>query len=235
MYGLQLFTIIGPIDKQGQSCFTEISSTFFGAKQGFGFFRKNKSVGKVQWYLLEEAVTMEQIDKKINSKLEKLGLFLRLSSDYQVFKVSTIHYFQTKDEVFENNHFHFDKIFQSVDQESFKRYIEDPITQIEKEFLDGLHKFSSDVKSFAEIVDYYEILKGTRTDFHCLRNCLSHLDLKYAGENKNEVNKNFPNEFEFKGVEFLRDSVKNKTALEMKLKDILLDLKPLLIDKINQY
>jgi len=231
MYGIRLFLIGGPHDKIGQTHFTEIYSSFFGAKLGFGEIRKQTGTGIPNWYIQEEGATHEEIDKKIDSKLEKLDLYLKLSKHYGLGRPHMkTEFFQTKEEIFGGKYFHFDEIFKGVDENSFISYLEKPIAQKEKVFIDSLRKVNSDIKSFAEIVEYYEYIKGERTKFHWLRDVLSHIETNTAVE---RVNEHFPNEFDFEENELLRDSRKNQLAIKQYLDEILLELKPLFINKIN--
>jgi len=231
MYGVRLFIIGGPDDKIGQTHFTEIYSSFFGAKLGFGEIRKQTGTGLPNWYILEEGTTPQEIDKKIDSKLEKLDLYLRLSNRYGTAKPHMkTEFFQTKEEIFGGNYFHFDEIFENINKNSFVSYLEKPISQREKIFIDSIQKVNSDIKSFAEIIEYYEYIKDERTKFHCIRDVLSHFGTDVAVE---EVKENFPNEFEFKDNELVRDSQRNFMMIKKYLDEILLELKPLFINKIN--
>ena len=231
MYGLRLFNLVGPINKMGQSQFTEIYSSFFGAKLGSGFIRGNKGLGPQWWHIIEEGETNVEIDKKINSKLQKLGLFLRICNDIHVSLDTNTEFFHTKEEIFGENYFHFEEFFQDVDKKSFNRFYEESISQKEKIFLDSLNKFPSHIESFAEIIEFYEYIKGEKTKYRCIRDVLSHFATSVAIK---DVKKEFPNEFEFENNELLRDSTKNQMALKKYLDEILLELKPLFINKINQ-
>lgn len=231
MFGVRLFIIGGPNDIIGQTHFTEIYSSFFGAKLGFGEIRKQTGTGIPNWYILEEDATPEVIDKKIDSKLEKLDLFLKLSKRYGLaIPHMKTEFFQTKEEIFGSRYFHFDEIFEDVKEESFVSYLEKPISQREKIFIDSVQKVNSDIKSFAEIIEYYEHIKGERTKFHWIRDVLSHFETDVAVE---KVKENFPDEFEFDDNELVRDSRKNLVMIKKYLDEILLELKPLFINKIN--
>ena len=189
----------------------EFSKLFNGISVALVSTQRGTSV--ISLFCTAEDDDLNQARKIAKRKFEKFFEFLKVATQnkIEVRKELVQGLYDISDsENIEYNEF--GSLLNKITKAEFEKYLVDPNISRTRLLIEGLddYKKGEIFDAFSKLVNYSDDRQAIK-QFCSLRDCVSHREVDRA---KLKVEKQFPNEFEFDGDQFRRDSFKNKQSLD---------------------